>query len=144
MPDALQVLRDHLRKKGLKDTSQREEVLAFLSKADRHLSSEELFDALRKKDPKIGRATVFRTLKLLEECGLASKVSFPDGQTRYERAHGRHHHDHMICVDCQDVIEFESDEIEALQSLVARKNHFHLLWHRHELFGRCRRCEEKA
>ena len=75
MPDALQVLRDHLRRKGLKDTSQREEVLLFLSKANRHLSPEELFEALRKQDPKIGRATVFRTLRLLEECGLVSKVT---------------------------------------------------------------------
>jgi Fur family transcriptional regulator, ferric uptake regulator len=144
MQDALQVLRDHLRKKGLKDTSQREEVLGYLSQADRHLAPEELFEALRKKDPKIGRATVFRTLKLLEECGLVSKVTFPDGHARYERAHGRHHHDHMICVDCQDVIEFESDEIEALQNLVVKRHGFHLLWHRHELFGRCRRCAAKA
>jgi Fur family ferric uptake transcriptional regulator len=144
MPNELQVLRDHIHKNGLKDTPQREEILSFLLKTDGHLSPEEIFEALRKRDPKLGRATVFRTLKLLEECGLASKVIFADGRSKYERAHGRPHHDHMICVDCQDALEFESPEIERIQDKLAAERGFKVLWHRHELFGRCRRCARKA
>jgi Fur family transcriptional regulator, ferric uptake regulator len=143
MTNELQILKDYIRKNGLKDTSQREEILAFLLKADAHLSPEDMFQALRKRDPKLGRATVFRTLKLLEECGLASKVIFADGHSKYERAHGKPHHDHMICVDCQDAIEFESAEIESLQEKIAAQKGFKIQWHRHELFGRCRRCSAK-
>lgn len=140
MKTELEILREYIRKNGLKDTSQREEILAFLLKSTEHLTPEEIFQALRKRDPKLGRATVFRTLKLLEESGLASKVVFADGQNRYERSHGRPHHDHMICVDCQAAIEFESPEIEALQDQIAKKKGFQVQWHRHELFGRCRAC----
>ena len=144
MENALTVFRDYVKEKGLKDTAQREEILAFLLKAKEHLSPEDIYQALRKSDPRLGRATVFRTMKLLEECGLASKVVFADGSGKYERAHGRHHHDHMICVDCQAALEFESPEIEAIQAKEAAKRGFQVLWHRHELFGRCRACARKA
>jgi Fur family ferric uptake transcriptional regulator len=83
-------------------------------------------------------------MKLLEESGLASKVVFADGSAKYERAHGRAHHDHMICVDCQEALEFESPEIEAIQTKLADARGFVVHWHRHELFGRCRACQKKS
>jgi Fur family ferric uptake transcriptional regulator len=144
MNNALQVFRDYVKEKGLKDTAQREEILSFLLKAREHLSPEDIYESLRRRDPRLGRATVFRTLKLLEECGLASKVVFADGRSKYEPAHGRPHHDHMICVDCQQALEFESPEIEVLQAKEAARRGFQVLWHRHELFGRCRRCAGRA
>lgn len=144
MGKELQILRDHIKKNGLKETPQREEVLSFLLKSKGHQTPEEIFGALRKQDPKIGRATVFRTLKLLEECGLAGKVVFADGQTKYESSFQRAHHDHMICIQCQEVIEFESPVVEALQDRLAGDKGFTILWHRHELFGRCAQCGKKA
>ena len=143
MTNETALLRDYVRRKGLKDTPQREEVLAYLSKAGGHRTPEEVFVSLRKRDPRIGRATVFRTLKLLEECGLASRLVSIDGRSRYERAYGRLHHDHMICVDCGETLEFESPEVEKIQERVAAASEFKLLWHLHELFGRCRLCAKK-
>jgi Fur family ferric uptake transcriptional regulator len=140
MENELALLRRHIKDRGLRDTAQREDVLRFLfSRAD-HLSSEEVYQGLRGRRANVGRATVYRTLKLLAECGLATKVTFPDGTVKFERAHGRAHHDHMICVECGTALEFESPAIERLQAREARRLGFEIRWHRHELFGRCRSC----
>jgi Fur family ferric uptake transcriptional regulator len=127
----------------LRDTAQREKVLRALFTAGRHQSSEELHQLLRSQGVGVGRATVFRTLKLLEECGLVAKVTFADGTQKFELAHGRPHHDHMICVDCGHALEFESPSIERLQNREAARRGFRVLWHRHELFGRCRACASR-
>lgn len=140
MTNELQILRNHIKEHGLKGTSQREEILVHLLGAKDHLSPEEIYEAIRRKDPKIGRATVFRTLKLLEDCRLISKVTFADGRHKYEAVRGRPHHDHMICTDCGQAIEFSNPTLESLQDRIAKEHKFTLLWHRHELFGRCRDC----
>lgn len=140
MENELALLRRHIKTRGLRDTSQREGVLRFLFSRTDHLSSEEVYQGLRERRTRVGRATVFRTLKLLEECGLATKVTFPDGTQKFERAHGRAHHDHMICVKCGTAFEFESPAIERLQAREARRRGFEIHGHRHELFGRCRAC----
>jgi len=143
MKKELLVFRRHLSSRGLRDTAPREEILRCLLAEGGHRSPEEIYAELRRKKTAVGRATVFRTLKLLEECGLASKVVFADGSARYERAIGRAHHDHMICVDCGHALEFESPSIERLQNREATRRGFRVLWHRHELFGRCRGCASK-
>jgi Fur family transcriptional regulator, ferric uptake regulator len=140
MKSVLKILGDHIRKNGLKDTSQREEVLSYLVGIGGHRTSEEIYDALRRRNPGIGRATVFRTLKLLESCGLAAKVLDAEGRSRYEFAYGRPSHDHMICVECGALTEFSSPAIEAARDRAAKSLGFRVLWRRHELFGRCRRC----
>ena len=140
MENELALLRRHIKTRGLRDTAQREGVLRFLFSRTDHLSSEEVYQGLRGRRVRVGRATVFRTLKLLEECGLATKVTFPDGTQKFERAHGRAHHDHMICVKCGTAFEVESPAIERLQAREARRRGFEIHGHRHELFGRCRAC----
>src|SRR3954465_3594577 len=124
MPNELQVLRDYIKEKGLKGTPQREEILSHLLQAEDHLSPEEIYNSLRRKDPKLGRATVFRTIKLLEDSGLVTKVTFADGHARYEAVRGRPHHDHMICTICGTALEFSNDELEHLQERIAKKSHF--------------------
>jgi Fur family ferric uptake transcriptional regulator len=141
--DSLFLLRQSIKTRGLRDTSQREGVLRFLSRAKGHLSQEDIYAGLRSLSPSIGRATVFRTVKLLEELGLVSRVTFADGVPRYEYAHGRRHHDHMICVQCGDTLEFSSPAIERLQAQAARAQGFEVQWHRHEMFGRCARCAKQ-
>jgi Fur family ferric uptake transcriptional regulator len=132
--------RRFIQEKGLRGTSQREEVLVYLRRASGHRSPEEIHAALRAAGSRVGRATVFRTMKLLEECGLASRVTFADGRPRYELAHGRPHHDHMICTACGRAEEFTSPAIERLQKILARRHGFAVRWHRHELFGLCAAC----
>ncbi|MGQ0645730.1 MAG: Fur family transcriptional regulator [Elusimicrobiota bacterium] len=141
MATETEVFQAYVHKHGLKDTAQREEVLAYLLKAGKHMSPEEIYMALRQRGHRLGRATVFRTLKLLEECGLAAHITSADGTRRFEAMHGRPHHDHMICVQCGDVLEFSSPAVERIQERIAREAGFKTLWHRHEVFGRCKSCE---
>ena len=106
-------------------------------------SIEELLAKVRERDPRVGYATVYRTLKLLAECGVANERRFGDGLTRYELADDATHHDHLICLDCGDIVEFEEPRVEELQDKVARRHGFVLRSHKHELYGICPRCQTK-
>ena len=131
---------DYLVKKGLKTTRQREYILDEFLRSSSHLSTEELYLRLRKKHPSIGYATVYRTLKLFAECGIAAERNFGDGQTRYESTTSEEHHDHLICTGCGVILEFEDPRIEELQERVAQKHGFKILKHRLELYGLCAKC----
>jgi Fur family ferric uptake transcriptional regulator len=136
-------LSEYLAAKNLKSTSQRDTILNVFVEAGRHLSAEELYARVKKSHPGIGYATVYRTLKLLAEAGLAQERRFEDGFTRYEHASQDAHHDHLICTRCGAIIEFENESIEALQQDVARKNRFKVQSHKLELYGLCAVCQGK-
>lgn len=135
-----QVFRDYLSRQGLKSTRQRDLILDEFLAAGAHLSTEELYLSLRGKHPHIGYATVYRTLKLLAECGLAEQRHFGDGQARYEQAVAEEHHDHLICTECGAILEFEDPAIENLQLKVAREHGFTIKRHRLEIYGTCAKC----
>lgn len=128
--------------RGLKSTRQRTLILETFFGATGHLSVEELWSRVRTLDHRVSVATVYRTMKLLAESGLAHAQNFGDGQTRYEAAVGREHHDHLICTKCNTIIEFENDQIERMQDLVARKHGFKVVSHKMELYGLCRNCQK--
>jgi Fur family ferric uptake transcriptional regulator len=131
----------YITEKGLKSTRQRDLIAdAFLAQAG-HLNVDELLARVRTLDERISPATVYRTMKLLTECGLAEPRHFEDGQTRYESAVGRHHHDHLICRRCHTIIEFEDDRIEVLQKAVARQHGFLITSHKLEMYGLCASCQ---
>jgi Fur family ferric uptake transcriptional regulator len=136
-------LTEYLAHKGMKSTGQRDKILKIFVEARRHLSAEELYVQVRKLHPGIGYATVYRTLKLLAEAGLAQERRFEDGFTRYEHTSADAHHDHLICTRCGTIIEFENERIEALQEDVARKKRFKVLNHKLELYGFCSDCQGK-
>jgi Fur family ferric uptake transcriptional regulator len=127
--------------RGLKSTRQRSLIIEIFFGLDGHLSVEELWGKVRATDARVSVATVYRTMKLLAESGLATARNFGDGQTRYEAAVGRHHHDHLICTRCGAIVEFENDQIERMQDLVARKHGFKVVSHKMELYGLCRTCQ---
>ena len=137
-------LNDYMAKHGLRSTEQRRLVTEMFFATTEHLSIEELLDRVRLEEPKIGYATVYRTLKLLKECGLAFERHFGDGVSRYEVAWADEHHDHLICVECEKIIEFEDDAIEDLQHNVAARLGFKLVRHKLELYGVCADCQTKA
>ena len=139
VPDPKGHWRDYLERKGLKTTQQREAIVDAFLRSSGHVALEDLLSSARRKHPRVGLATVYRTVKLLEEAGIAAARHFGPGQTLYEVAEGRAHHDHLICDACGFIIEFESDEIEQLQDTAARRLGFNVLRHRHELFGLCER-----
>lgn len=137
-------LNDYMSRHGLRSTEQRRVVTEMFFASDGHLSIEDLLDKVRVEEPRIGYATVYRTLKLLKECGLAFERHFGDGVSRYEVAWEDEHHDHLICVECEKIIEFEDDAIEALQHAVAAKHGFVLVRHKLELYGVCSDCQAKT
>jgi Fur family ferric uptake transcriptional regulator len=130
----------YVRSKGLKQSSQRKEVLLTFLKTEKHLTADELHRLVKKKNPAIGIATVYRTLKLLKESGLCSEFRLDDGTTRYEHLYNHEHHDHLICSNCGDLIEVFDPEIEKLQEKLARKHGFHISSHKLEIYGTCKKC----
>ena len=135
------ILQAYMEKKGLRSTDQRKLIVETFFHAANHVSIEELLAQVRAKDPRVGYATVYRTLKLLTECGVANERRFGDGLTRYELADDTSHHDHLICLECSDIIEFEEPRIAELQEKIAKKYGFDLRSHKHELYGICAKCQ---
>ena len=131
-------LTEYVAKKALKWTRQREVILDVFLEAHAHLTCEEISARVARRDRSIGLATVYRTLRLFVEAGIANERKFQDGLTRYEVQ--QPHHDHLICVRCGGIVEFESDAIERLQDDIASKHGYRLLTHRHELYGTCGDC----
>ena len=142
--DAKAPWRAYLARKGLKTTQQREAIVDAFLRTSGHVALEDLLSSARRKHPRVGLATVYRTVKLLEEAGIAAARHFGPGQSLYEVAEGRAHHDHLICDSCGFITEFENDEIEALQDNAARRLGFNVLRHRHELFGLCEKARGVA
>lgn len=134
---------EHIQKSGLRRTAQRDLILEIFLKTEEHLSSEDLYWLVQKEDPSVGHTTVYRTLKLLTEAGLAREVRFGDGKTYYEHHYNHQHHDHMICTECGKVIEFFSAEIEELQDQMAEKFGFKATHHSMRLLGICAECQAK-
>ena len=128
--------RTYIQERRLNTTAQREAIVEQFLRTRDHVSIDELLTKVRKRHPKVGYATVYRTLKLLVDSALAVERQFGDGQARYEVVGD--HHDHLICIKCGLILEFEDDEIERLQErIAARLGGFTVLRHRHELYGTC-------
>lgn len=139
-------LDQYLAKHQLKQTKQRRTVVEHFLLLNTHVAAESLHESVREAGHNIGLATIYRTLNLLEDAGLADQKQFGDGRAVYEiRAPGEHH-DHIICTDCGVVIEFENDEIERLQERVAKQHEMQLTSHRLDLFGRClkKNCDRRT
>lgn len=135
-----QTLDDYMVEKGLRTTEQRKLIVSTFFEATDHLTIEELLELVRAIDRRIGYATVYRTMRMLSEGGIANELHFGDGLTRYELADESSHHDHLICEDCGKITEFEEPLIEELQERIAKRYNFSLLHHKHELYGRCQEC----
>ncbi|MBA2525591.1 MAG: transcriptional repressor [Pyrinomonadaceae bacterium] len=140
MTEEQEVFLAHIQKKGLKRTAQRELILDIFLHTEEHLSSEDLYRLVHKKDASVGQTTVYRTLKLLAEAGLAREVRFGDGLTHYEHNYKHQHHDHMICSNCGKIIEFYSAELEAIQDAMAAKHKFEVEQHLLRIIGICADC----
>jgi len=136
-----EVFQKHLSEQGLRLTTQREAIVDFLLKAEQHVSQQEVYKAL--KGQGLGKVTVFRTLKMLEECGLVERVTSPHGSAKFEIKYERPHHDHLVCVECGVIREVQWPDVEKIQDKTCRTLHFTPLWHRHEIFGRCEVCQSK-
>lgn len=135
-----------LRGKGLKVTSQRLLVLQIMAEhPGEHLTTEQIFDLVRKTNPEIGLATIYRTVQVLVDLHLIDKISFDDDVARYElrSSSAKHHHHHAICLGCGEVFSFEDDLLEKLEAAVEERLGFAVVDHEVKLYGYCRDCREK-
>jgi Fur family ferric uptake transcriptional regulator len=137
MKEEMEVFHNHLVKQKLKRTSQRDLILEVFLETEDHLSVEELYELVKRRDSSVGFTTVYRTVRLLVDAKLAREVNFNDGRTRYEHEYKHDHHDHLICTECDALIEFFSPEIERLQEEIAGKYGFAMMDHSHRIFGQC-------
>jgi Fur family transcriptional regulator, ferric uptake regulator len=140
--DRLEIFRQWIKDQGLKATAQREDIAQVFFTINRHISVEELYSEVRHVNPRVGYATVYRTLKLLKECGLAAERHFADGQARFEHVEAERHHDHIICERCGRIVEFLHPQIEQLQAKVAQRFGFVATTHKMEIYGICQECRE--
>jgi Fur family transcriptional regulator, ferric uptake regulator len=143
LAEAQHILQDRLIQLGLKRSSQRDKILRVFLKVRDHLSTEELHALIKKQDAAIGYTTVYRTLKLFVQCGLATEVEFHDGVVRYEHSLNRRSHHHMICTQCGDSVEFFSPEIEELEHRIGKKFHYLTTQHSFQIYGTCEACQRK-
>jgi len=142
MREAEEIFLRHLKRVGLKQTEQRNTILRTFLETRDHLSTDELHRRVQRKDPRIGYTTVYRTLKVLAECGLASEVAFHDGIARYEHQYNRRSHHHMVCTECGSSVEFFSPEVDQLEQEIGRKHRYLTTRHTFQIYGVCADCRE--
>lgn len=143
--DPIERFKVYLTGQGLKYTRQRQAIAEVFFNSTAHLSLIDLLDLAKSQQPSVGYATVYRTMKILAESGLATEHKFAEGNVRYEQSVAGGHHDHLICLTCGRIVEYEDDDIERLQEELARRHGFRVVSHRHEIYAECivQNCPER-
>lgn len=142
--EQLRAIEEYMTSRGFKLTRPRRRVVEKLLAVKGHVSADELFDLLRKDQDDVSRATVYRTLSIVSQSGLVDGHDFDGGRRVYEPMVGRAHHDHLFCVACGKVIEFEEEAIEKLQEAVVARHRFTPVYHSHKIFGYCEACKPRG
>ncbi|MFQ5544014.1 MAG: Fur family transcriptional regulator [Nitrospiria bacterium] len=137
------LLEEHISRNHLKITKERKAVLKAFLEAERHITVEKLYRNMKDQGSSIGLATVYRSLNIFCESGLAERHQFGEKQTLYELTCNVRHHDHLICQQCSRILEFENKEIEKLQEKVAKQHKFSIFNHKLELYGICADCAKE-
>mgnify|MGYP001345762680 FL=1 len=137
------IVEQALRASGFRWTNQRALIVREALATHDHFTAEELLDLCRKKDPKVSRATVYRTLSVLEDAGFVEGLETGDGGRRFEHVLGHEHHDHMVCLKCERILEFRDDELERRQELAAKRAGFRIQRHSLRLYGICKQCQQE-
>ncbi|MEK7819443.1 MAG: Fur family transcriptional regulator [Bacteroidota bacterium] len=133
----------YLKSNDYRVTPERFEVLEAILQKDGHFDADELFLKMKTNESKVSRATVYNTLDLLQECGIISRYRFGENHSRYEKAIGRPHHDHLICLECGDIIEFVNQKLLKIQKDVCKENNFKSTNSTLQIFGKCNKCQTK-
>jgi Fur family ferric uptake transcriptional regulator len=132
----------YLRQNGLKKTYQKDLILETFLNTEGHLSVEDIYALVKKRDKKVGVVTVFRTLKSLTACGIAREITLGDGLTRFEHSYHHPYHHHIVCTECHKAIEFVCPELERIQETIIQKYRFQPIHHRFQTYGICEDCRE--
>lgn len=135
------IVESHLRQRGFRWTNQRASIVRMALGTHDHFTAEQLLERCRKVDPRVSRATVYRTLAVLEDAGFVAGLDTGDGSRRFEHVLGHDHHDHMVCRVCNRIFEFRDDELERRQQAAARRIGFRIESHDLRIHGTCRTCQ---
>jgi Fur family ferric uptake transcriptional regulator len=141
--DAKLKFNEFLRQKSLRQTQPRQYVVDAFLRTEKHVSTQELYDIVRRKHPDIGYATVARTLKLLTQANLCREIDFGDGMHRFEHKFNHGHHDHLTCTACGKFVEIFSPQLEKIQNQLVKKHGFIAQSHQLNIFGTCPKCQKK-
>tara|TARA_B100000073_G_C23299656_1_gene398082 strand:- start:62 stop:484 length:423 start_codon:yes stop_codon:yes gene_type:complete len=136
MKSIIEKFKNNLQQENLKCTPQRLAILEQMMNLDDHLEVDEILVMLKDNGVEVSRATLYRTIEILVKYHFIRKLDIGDGRIRYEKKIGTSHHDHMICVDTGDIIEFCNDEIERIQNTIADQHGYEIIRHVHQLFVR--------
>ena len=142
----MNALKEDLKKKGYKLTPQRRSIVdTIIDNEGNHLTAEEIYDKVKKSCPEIGLATVYRTILLLEELDVISRLDLNDGCSRYEILHSNetHRHHHLICNACHKVSEVQDDLLEDLETSIEKQYRFKILDHSVKFYGICDECQKE-
>ena len=132
-----------LAEKNLRYTKPRDYVVDAFLRTEKHVSTQELYDIVRKKHPEVGYATVSRTLKLVAKSEIGREVDFGDGIARFEHEYGHDHHDHLVCTGCGSFVEIYSKRLEKIQDELVKAHGYTQQTHRLNIFGLCPKCQKK-
>ncbi|HID10853.1 MAG TPA: transcriptional repressor [Candidatus Latescibacteria bacterium] len=144
MTDEAIELRQYLRERGLRFTPEREAILEEAVSIHGHFDVSDIFTRLRERGSRISMATVYRTLNLLVEAGLLREIITDEKHKHYEHIYGHTHHDHLFCIRCGKIVNFEEPQIEELQQKVCEREGFEPKYHRLQIMGYCRGCRKEA
>ena len=142
MDEAIERFREYLRSRRLRLTSERMELLHAVLRSPAHFDADGLAAIMHRRGRRISRATIYRTLSLLEQCGILRKSLFGQDRGFYEPTLDHGHHDHVVCLSCGRIEEFYEKRLEELQEQISRDLGFEPLSHVHEIFGLCRDCRD--
>ena len=134
------LFREYLRDRGLKYTPERRMVLLEVLATDEHFEAEQLLFSIRQQSRRVAKATIYRTLPLLVQCGIVKRVQFGENLTRYEHTFDEGPHDHMVCERCHRIIEFDNADVVRLRTVIVAKHRFHTTAHRFQISGLCWEC----
>lgn len=138
--EEIEVFREYIRKVGLRNTPERETIIQEIFLTHDHFDVDSLYLRLRNRKNYISKASLYRTIPLLIECGLIREVFFEDGHMHYEHIYGHDHHCHFRCLGCKKIIEFKQDEVLDIERKLSKSHGFEVTGHSLELFGRCQSC----
>ncbi len=143
MQPELQLFQDYLRRRGLRRTLEREQVLREIFSIHEHFDVDELYLRLRHQGAKVSKASIYRALPLFIDCGLIREVDFTEGHWHYEHIYGHSLHNHLRCLGCGEILEFEEPLLKALEESLARKYSYRIKAQQWEVRGYCGNCQEK-
>jgi len=140
MANEIERFRSFIKGKGLRNTPEREEIILEIFVSRDHFDVDELYLRLRNTGSRVSKASIYRNIPLIMECGLIKEVWHEDGHMHYEPVYGQTHHCHLRCLECGKVIEFVESDLKDIQERLAKKHDFDIVDHRLDVVGYCSEC----